>query len=180
MYQKHRKRNRRAFTLLELLLACGLLCVVIWSGCELYGVYRRLMLFAAVDQVALTCQYLARCASLKKKKTSFTIRPPSGYCIDDGDEKVQYVLPFGVVWGVQGLVCGPPSRPTTPIIEAAVGGLHNQDTIQFLWQHTGAQTPGTLYFSVPTGECGALTVPRAICGVVTRWQQQNGQWAKRA
>lgn len=168
------------FTLLEVIIACALCLMMMWSSRYLYGLYQHLLFSSAVDQILCSCQYLAHCARHLQRETSFTLIPPASYRMYDGRAETVCTLPAGIGWGVCGEVYGPPSRPTTRITMSAVGGVARGGSICFTWQSTGAQAPGTIYLSMSSCSLvGAVTLPRAALGVATCWILQKGSWNRR-
>jgi hypothetical protein len=170
------RKYKQAVTVVELLIACSVLCVVVWSSRYIYIAYRALVFSTVVDQVTAVCHGLTHHARLFDCGASLRVIPPSSYSINNGPV---IRLPYGIVWGVRDAeVYGPPSNPTQKLVTPVVGGEYDNGAYVFDWYQSGARTSGTLYFSSADGACAAITLSRASCGVVTPWRLKQGRWIK--
>jgi hypothetical protein len=171
------KNHKRGFTLFEVLLACAVVCMLMWSSRHIYAIYRALLFSVAVDQVTAVCHALTHEARLTGSEKMLRIILPSSYSTHNGS---QVQLPPGVEWGVRGArVYGPPSSPVHAVTTPVVGGEQERGTYIFTWHATGARTPGTVYLSAADGSCAAITFSRAACGTVTPWRLEKGRWIKK-
>ncbi len=171
------KKHKRTFTLVEVCLVCGLMCLLVWSSRHVYLLYRAILFSSAIDQVTAVCHGLVHQARLTGADMTLRIIPPASYSIDTNPV---VNLPAGIMWGVgDAVVYGPPSRPTQKVRAPVVGGECEDGAFIFTWQATGARTPGTLYMTGGDNRYAAITLPRSARGMVTLWRLENGGWVKR-
>ena len=135
------KNKRSAFTIFEIACACALLCLGLCAFQPLLRLYRVLHLHSAAAQVAAVCQYLAHAARVRGVKTRLILVPPAGYRLEDGHAVRAYDLTGGITW------------------------VAEQKSV-FVWDESGAKTPGTIRLRNTDGVERGVSLTRAAQGPV--------------
>jgi len=136
-----RKNNAQAFTLIELLCVCSILLVAFVSCRHFFALYQQMALQAATTKMVALCHYLGQTARAKSIKTSLELRGAQEYCWHDGVAFKTDRLPPGITWGGCNALC-------------------------FVWDTTGAKTPGSFSLKAAAGTGMRISMPRSIVGLV--------------
>jgi len=160
-------------------VGCAILMASFYSVSRLYTFYSRFMLDAAAQQLVAACHYLAHTARCRSCRTSLKVDPSGGYVVDDGSTKVSATFDGNVQWGVSGVVLGPPSKPTSPVLEPLVGGVSSPEGSFVQWDESGAACPAALYLHAQNGSCAAITIPRSADGTIKCYYLVGEKWVLR-
>ena len=177
--KKIKVENKKAFTLIELLLVCTLIVILSSFALPQLLFISKASLTRELDGLYSTCIYLQQKAMATNKNQDLVFDTHKNSYIYNGRSNKQYkhIMPSHISFGFIPKSKGPPSRPEKAIQKAITFPQAQPGTYHLTFFPDATTSSGTVYLTnTDKTEMVALTCPIASISFIRKYRYTNTKW----